>query len=94
MTAELPSDPMDVHTYFGLTYSNYLVLHRTILQSLPEDMQHRLTAVLAEVDHWCDRNGVEVAPRYSIHARDEAGRFIKDPVPHYFRGRTRVGGAS
>lgn len=85
------NEPLDVHTYFGLTYANYKVLHRTILQSLPEDLQYRLTAVLDEIDYWVDRNGIEVAPSYSIHARGKDGRFIKDPIPHYNRGRTRVG---
>jgi hypothetical protein len=40
----------DIHTYFGLTYSNYLVLHRTLLQSMPEDWQHRFVTVLEELN--------------------------------------------
>jgi hypothetical protein len=36
----------DVHTYFGLSYANYLVLPRTMLQSMPEDWQTRFVALL------------------------------------------------
>lgn len=40
----------DVHSYFGLTYSTYLVLHRTLLQSMPKDWQHAFVALLEELD--------------------------------------------
>lgn len=42
-------EPVDIHLWFGLTYSNYLVLHRSILQSAPEEWQHRFTALLDEL---------------------------------------------
>lgn len=42
-------DQRDIHTYFGLSYSNYLVLHRTLLQSMPTDWQHRFVALLDEL---------------------------------------------
>lgn len=41
---------IDVHTYFGLTYSNYLILHRTILQSAPIEWQHKFTEVMGELE--------------------------------------------
>jgi hypothetical protein len=42
--------PADVHTWFGLSYANYLVLPRTLLQSMPLWWQHRLTAMLDDLD--------------------------------------------
>jgi len=36
MTTADPRPPCDIHTWFGLTYANYLVLPRTLLQSMPE----------------------------------------------------------
>jgi hypothetical protein len=42
--------PLDIHTWFSLTYANYLVLPRSVLQSMPEDWQHRFTALLEEMD--------------------------------------------
>lgn len=40
---------MDIHTWFGLSYSNYLVLHRSLLQSMPEEWQHRFVRMLGEL---------------------------------------------
>jgi hypothetical protein len=42
--------PLDIHTWFSLTYANYLVIPRSVLQSMPEDWQHRFTALLGEMD--------------------------------------------
>lgn len=78
----------DVHTFFGLTYANYLVLPRTLLQSMPEAWQHRFVACLDELQQafW----EVPQADDYWVRAKDRNGRFIPDPVPHYNRGRTFV----
>lgn len=84
----LAGAPVDVHTMFGLTYANYLVLNRTLLQSMPEDWQHRFTALVDEFDRAFAN--VDRAPQFTVSARDFEGRFIKDPVPHYNRGRAFV----
>lgn len=82
------SPPMDIHTWFGLTYANYLVLPRSVLQSMPEEWQHSLVALLEEMQ---GQYGGLDWPDYSVSARQpHGGRFIKDPIPHYNRGRTRV----
>lgn len=47
--AEAGESP-DVHTWFGLSYANYTVLPRTLLQSMPEEWQHRFTALMDELD--------------------------------------------
>lgn len=49
MTGESREQPDDIHTWFGLTYSNYLVLPRTLLQSMPEPWQHQFTAMLGQL---------------------------------------------
>jgi hypothetical protein len=41
--------PLDIHTWFSLTYANYLVVPRSVLQSMPEDWQHRFTGLLGEM---------------------------------------------
>lgn len=74
---------------FGLTYANYLVLHRSLLQSMPLSWQHRFTALMDELD--AAFLHVETPRYFTVNARDPStGRFIKDPVPHYNRGRTRI----
>jgi hypothetical protein len=40
----------DVHAWFGLSYSNYLVLPRTLLQTMPEEWQRDFVAKLAELE--------------------------------------------
>jgi hypothetical protein len=75
-----------VHTWFELTYANYLVLPRTLLQSMPDWWQAEFVKMLETL-----REGfahLEHAPGYSVQARGAGGRFIKDPTPHYNRGRT------
>lgn len=42
------AEPVDIHTWFSLTYANYLVLPRSVLQSMPEEWQHRFTAIMDE----------------------------------------------
>ncbi|WP_371484831.1 hypothetical protein [Kitasatospora sp. NBC_00315] len=48
----LPGIPADgpVHTWFGLTYANYLVVPRTLMQSMPVGWQQRAVACLTELD--------------------------------------------
>lgn len=39
----------DVHAWFGLTYSNYLVLNRTLLEAMPEEWQLDFVQKLEEL---------------------------------------------
>lgn len=39
-----------IHKHFGLSYANYLVLPRTLLQSMPDAWQARFVALLNELD--------------------------------------------
>lgn len=49
MTADI--DEVDaIHTYFGLTYANYLVLHRSLLQSMPDEWQAELVRLLHQMN--------------------------------------------
>lgn len=59
---------MDVHTYFGLSYSNYLVLPRTLLQSMPDEWQTRFVRCLRELDAAFDH--VDQAPGYEVTPAD------------------------
>lgn len=38
-----------IHTWFGLSYCNYQVLHRTLMQSMPIEWQKRMVACLDEL---------------------------------------------
>lgn len=79
-----------VHGWFGLSYASYLVVNRSLLQSMPDEWQRRFVACLEELNaHFA---GVP-EPLYTVNARDDSGRFIKDPIPNYDRGRTFVFGS-
>ncbi|MDL5205099.1 hypothetical protein [Streptomyces sp. ALI-76-A] len=48
MTTQNPTDG-PIHTWFSLSYSNYQVLHRTLMQSMPTAWQERMVACLEEL---------------------------------------------
>lgn len=57
-----------VHTWFGLSYSNYQVLHRTLMQSMPDGWQDRMVGCLEELrDAY---RHVAQAPGYEVSAVD------------------------
>lgn len=78
----------DVHVWFSLSYANYLILHRSLLQSMPADWQHEFIALLVKLDEAYGH--VERPAQYRVQAINESGKFVRDPVPHYERGRTYV----
>lgn len=76
-----------IHTWFNLTYANYLVMPRSVLQSMPNPWQRLFALLLDQADQ---RFGGLPWPHYTVQARDGSGRFTKDPIPHYNRGRTTI----
>lgn len=80
--------PNDVHTWFNLTYANYLVLARTLLQSMPDEWQARFTRCLNEL--YDSYRHVDIPDTYVVRARGSNGKFIEDPIPHYNRGNTHI----
>lgn len=77
-----------IHEWFGLTYANYLCIPRSVLQSMPDEWQERFVGCLREMDEAF--RDLEWPASYRVSAIDESGRFVRDPIPHYNRGRTRV----
>lgn len=86
--SDMRAEDGPVHTWFELTYANYLVLHRTVLQSMPGEWQERFVACLMELQDACA--GLEMPSKFAVNVRRDDGRFTSDPVPHYNRGRTRL----
>lgn len=50
MSTETDIPTERIHGWFGLTYSNYLVLPRTLLQSMPDSWQDQFVTLLEELD--------------------------------------------
>jgi hypothetical protein len=78
----------EIHDWFSPSYSNYLVLQRSLLQSMPLEWQHQFVALLdalhAELGHHATEGG------FWVRATDERGRFIPDPLANYERGRRKL----
>lgn len=59
-----------IHEFFGLTYSNYLVLHRSLLQSMPMEWQHKFVSLVEELND--EFSHIETAQCYKVEAAREA----------------------
>lgn len=77
-----------IHEYFGLTYCSYLVLQRSILQSMPTKWQKKFVDLLEELEV-ATCNLTDLPGGFTVNAR-EGSRFITDPYKRYERGRRRV----
>lgn len=82
----IDEDP--IHLWFGLSYASYLVVPRTVLQSMPHDWQSRLIALMDEMNEtidwmpeWCG---------YDVGMLTAEGRPMIDPNAFYDRGRRRL----
>ncbi|MFF4777652.1 hypothetical protein ACFY05_32975 [Microtetraspora fusca] len=58
-----------VHAWFGISYSNYLVLPRTLLQSMPDEWQNRFVTCLNQLHDAF--NHVEQAECYNVEPATE-----------------------
>ena len=79
-----------IHDWFELSYANYLVLPRSVLQSTSDEWQEKFVELLEELDRM-----FEDVPRkgttYSVNLRDdETGRFTRDEYQAYERGRRKI----
>ncbi len=73
-----------IHLWFSLTYSSYLVLPRSVLQSMPYEWQDKLVKLLEEIEDL----GV-ITPNYKVYAYKDKKR-TKDYYQDYNRGRRNI----
>ena len=78
------NEPM--HEFFELSYAQYLVLQRSVIQSMPLPWRIRLRVLLDELDETIDwrRDG------YVVIRVNEDGDEIEDDLADYQRGRRRI----
>jgi len=78
-----------IHGYFGLSYANYLVIPRLVLQSMPEEWQKQFVFLLEQIPEIL---GKEWEPEggYHVMALNEDGQKWIDPYSNYERGRRRL----
>ena len=68
-----------VHCWFGLTYANYLVLPRVLMEGMPMEWQEQFTRLLDEMKETFE----PVDDNYSVYLRDNNGKFKKDIYSNY-----------
>lgn len=67
--------------WFGLSYSSYLVIPRTLLCGLPEELQDEFVALLEKVSDVYDYS--EIRDNYTVRVRGINGKFQSDPLGDY-----------
>lgn len=88
----------DIHTYFGLSYAQYLAIPRSVLQSMPLEWQYQFVELLKQLDmtDWHDMLPDNTC--YKIELRNmkdtstgwKWGTKATDPLANYDRGRRNV----
>lgn len=89
MSEEIVVIDEPIHEWFELSYSSYLVLPRSILQSAPVEWQRRFVECLCELRELCEPLQ-PINDNYTVLLKDENNRFVKDEYRQYERGRRRV----
>lgn len=77
-----------IHTWFELSYAQYLTVPRTALQSMPDEWQDKFVNLLNELDDRIDWRPTEGC--YWVTLRGDDGRIRRDPLADYERGRRRL----
>ena len=78
-----------IHQYFGLSYANYLVLPRSVLQSMPTEWQEKFVNLLEEIPKIIIED-FEPSGGYRVLALNEEKKFTRDNYSNYERGRRRL----
>lgn len=79
-----------IHEYFSLSYANYLVLPRSVLQSMSVDWQEKFVNLLERIPEVIIED-FEPEGGYDVRARYSDGCFFTDSFSNYERGRRRLG---
>ena len=69
----------DVHGWFELSYSSYLVLPRALMQAMPADWQHNFVRLLEDMQATFRQEN----DNYTVLLRTPDGTFITDPFRRY-----------
>lgn len=94
-----PIDPVEaIHCEFELSYAAYLVIPRTVLQSMPSEWQVRFVRMMREIRRTIDEEvDLPEGTTYVVHTgytKDSGGTHCHcenhDPLADYERGRRRL----
>lgn len=79
-----------IHSFFGLSYAHYLVLPRSVLQSMPAKWQKKFVKLLNEIESKLWEKEINL-PDYQVSAKKD-GKFIKDNFNDYWNNGQRCQG--
>jgi hypothetical protein len=78
-----------IHEWFELSYANYLVIPRSIFQSMPNEWQTKFVKLLNEIEEHeeliCPKEGI-----YEVRLKNDKNKVIHDYFKDYERGRRRL----
>ncbi|MFD9444985.1 hypothetical protein [Streptomyces sp. NPDC060001] len=89
-----------IHNHFGLTYANYLVIPRTLLQSMDDEWQTQFVALLDKLDNAfahierAEGYKVEAATEHEVTDLDEEQQRQLGITEDWYRGETPPEGLS
>jgi hypothetical protein len=75
-----------VHEWFSLSYTNYMILQRRALESMPLEWQERFVALIEEMHESLDIQAIgiqEWPDTYWVRLHGARGQFIHDPLAEY-----------
>lgn len=81
LDADLMDDRDPIHGEFGLTYGNYLVWHRSLMQAMPVEWQRRMAQCIR--DYWRVFDSDKVPQEFEVRIRGERGHYQHDPFSSY-----------
>lgn len=81
-------DPEPVHAWFCLSYANYFVMQRAVLQSMPVQWQRQFVRLIQQIPETLDMEPVPTS--FRVHAVDERGKYRRDEYSDYQRGRRQL----
>ncbi len=68
-----------IHAWFSLSYANYLVLPRSLMESMPYEWQVNMKRLLEEMDNSFECENSD----YLVKLRGEKKKFVHDPLAEY-----------
>lgn len=98
MTTQPATETDAIHLHFGLSYANYLVLPRTLLQSMPDEWQTQFVALLNQMADafrhvpQAEHYRVEAATEHIVNEMSEEQLKQAGIYADWYRGETPPGG--
>ena len=71
--------------FFSLSYANYYVLNRTVLEQMPGPWQEQFVGMLHDMQEAAERGGQTLHGCFRVQPVTEDGKYARDPIPHYRR---------